>query len=354
MIKNNRLFDKWEKAISKVLGNTIFRNTDTLEKYKTIFNLIITLQYFDNPYDIHFFLPENSRNEKFRSSLVITTAQKKHLTDSNKKLFNKIINTLKSQAKIEKHIWSKQKDLLPIYLGFKDSYLNLVGRYERLSEIAINIVKAIAYKNEIKFSYELYRVKEFDSFFEKVVKIANDKNTNRTASQIDRTKKFKRIVSRGETQSVGKLCSMLSDVAGARMSCLFQDETNIILNELKQLGKDKEIEIVDTEDYILSKKDDNDYRAHHRVFKLGSKRLDIYEFKDLKDILCELQIRTLLADIWANASHQLFYKKKFPSELAELDQLKNKLKGVSYSFMDKDETLVQIKKSIEKILKELK
>lgn len=364
LIKYNQLFEECTKSISSVFSKDVFKKYNNENRNKTIFDIIIILHYFDNPYDIHFFLPKTNRNnEKFRSSLVITTALDTNLSINDIKNFKEIIEILKLQTVIEKDIWTELKEMLPKYLHFKDSYLKLVDKYERISEMAINLIRAITYRKNIKFSYEIYRVKDFDSFFEKVIDIANGKNCD---YETDEEKKFKEerknifeiIIKKGETTKVDVICSMLSDIAGARISCLFQDETKVILDELEELNKSNEIEIVKRKDFYQCIDDDKisqfGYRSHHRTFKLGAKRAKIYEFSDLENISCEYQIRTLLADVWANASHQLFYKTHYPDKLKKINKLARQFSRVSSSFEEKDETLVKIKIEIEKIINKLK
>ena len=109
----------------------------------------------------------------------------------------------------------------------------------------------------------------------------------------------------------------LKDIAGARAICLYSKEVQTIKDELDLLDEAGQIKkITPPKDHQKDTDSDNKgYRAIHYWFKIGEKRKEVYEFKDLEDLKCEIQIRTVLSDGWAHASHEINYKPGIDSEL---------------------------------------
>ncbi|OGS71858.1 MAG: hypothetical protein A3F91_02145 [Flavobacteria bacterium RIFCSPLOWO2_12_FULL_35_11] len=338
-----------------------------------IVNVILTLLYFDQPYKIHFFLPQRnglnndvSENTKRESKklispcLIITTHQSKNISETSIEKFSNLISVLIKHSELEQEIWNKRKELLPTYHGFKGEYLEIEERYLRLAEIIISIIKAISDEhnredkfNKIAFFYDLYRTKEFDSFFHKVIEIANKKNNNTKQEKL-RHKLFSKILRSGDKKNIDKLFNKLTDVVGARIVCVFESNTKIILDKLDELNNNGQIKIVDKKDYEPSRTNNNFYRSYHRTMILGNERKKIYEFQDLQRMKCELQIRTLLQDAWANASHHLTYKRKYPKQLLEVqNKILPKFEELSKSLIPYDKGFDKSYKDFQEVWKKI-
>ncbi|MBM7702547.1 putative GTP pyrophosphokinase [Bacillus iocasae] len=102
----------------------------------------------------------------------------------------------------------------------------------------------------------------------------------------------------------------MQDIAGLRMMCQFVDDIKSVVELLRQRT---DFEIVEERNYISQKKDSG-YRSYHVVV-----RYPVQTIEGEKNILVEIQIRTLAMNFWATIEHSLNYKYsgKFPEEIRE-------------------------------------
>ena len=128
------------------------------------------------------------------------------------------------------------------------------------------------------------------------------------ASILEKVKKFNIPIDRIEFE--------LEDIAGIRIMCQFVDDIMKVVNIIR---KRKDLTILYEKDYITNVKESG-YRSYHIIIKYPV-NLSI----GCKEIISEIQIRTLGMNFWATAEHSLNYKYKqhIPNNL------KNKLKQAS-------------------------
>lgn len=95
------------------------------------------------------------------------------------------------------------------------------------------------------------------------------------------------------------LIEKINDIAGMRIICTLKDEVFFIKDLIKQMP---EIHILKEKDYVTKPKESG-YSSYHMIvevpIRLTSK--EIY-------VKCEIQIRTLAMDFWANVEHKVKYK----------------------------------------------
>jgi len=101
---------------------------------------------------------------------------------------------------------------------------------------------------------------------------------------------------------------LMQDIAGLRIVCQFVDDIYTIVSLLRQR---KDFEIVEEKDYIRRKKESG-YRSYHLII-----RYPVQTIHGEKNILAEIQIRTLAMNFWATVEHTLNYKYNghFPEEI---------------------------------------
>lgn len=126
----------------------------------------------------------------------------------------------------------------------------------------------------------------------------------------------------------------LEDIAGIRIMCQFVDDITKVVNIIR---KRKDLSILYEKDYITNVKESG-YRSYHIIIKYPV-NLSI----GCKEIISEIQIRTLGMNFWATAEHSLNYKYK---ELIP-PNLKNKLKEAADAAYQLDELMMQIKDEIK-------
>ncbi|SDY62831.1 putative GTP pyrophosphokinase [Proteiniborus ethanoligenes] len=108
----------------------------------------------------------------------------------------------------------------------------------------------------------------------------------------------------------------IEDIAGIRIMCQLVDD----IEKVVQLIRDrdgKDIKIVEERDYITNIKESG-YRSYHIIIKYK-----VHTVFGEKEILAEIQIRTLAMNFWATIEHSLNYKfsKNIPKDIKE--RLKN-------------------------------
>lgn len=127
-------------------------------------------------------------------------------------------------------------------------------------------------------------------------------------------------------------CEM-EDITGIRIMCQFVDDIDRVVNIIR--GR-KDMQIMYEKDYVTNVKQSG-YRSYHMVIKYPINMAD-----GPKEILAELQIRTLAMNFWATIEHSLNYKYK--QDIPE--NIKVKLKRAADAAFQLDEQMLEIKDEI--------
>ncbi|TNC26144.1 GTP pyrophosphokinase [Amycolatopsis alkalitolerans] len=91
----------------------------------------------------------------------------------------------------------------------------------------------------------------------------------------------------------------IEDVAGIRVVCPFVPDVYMVAG---MLGRQDDVEIVRTKDYIAEPKP-NGYRSLHLIV-----RIPVFLSDRVEKVKVEIQMRTIAMDFWAAVEHKLFYK----------------------------------------------
>ncbi|MFT8313362.1 MAG: GTP pyrophosphokinase family protein [Clostridium sp.] len=151
------------------------------------------------------------------------------------------------------------------------------------------------------------RVKEISSILEKAKKL------NLTLDEID---------------------SYMEDIAGIRIMCQFVDDIQHVVDLIRQR---KDMLVINEKDYINNVKDSG-YRSYHMIIKYP---VNLAEGK--KEILAEIQIRTLAMNFWATIEHSLNYKYKHDIPV----EIRKKLKNAADAAFQLDGQMLEIKDEIK-------
>jgi ppGpp synthetase/RelA/SpoT-type nucleotidyltranferase len=149
-------------------------------------------------------------------------------------------------------------------------------------EIAFVLENTLRDRN-IAISYIKHRAKELNSFLEKLER-----------------KKYKDPFSE------------ITDLSGVRIVCLYSSDIEKIEDVIFDI-----FDVVEKVDKrIAQPSEDYGYSAVHFLVKLGND-FSGARYDNLKDLVCEIQTRTVLQDAWAAIEHHLAYKKRslIPEEL---------------------------------------
>ncbi|MDR0880106.1 MAG: GTP pyrophosphokinase family protein [Clostridioides sp.] len=125
-----------------------------------------------------------------------------------------------------------------------------------------------------------------------------------------RRKKISSIISKIKRLNVQDIETELDDIAGIRIMCQFVEDIYAIVDLIKSRN---DMTVIAEKDYITNYKESG-YRSYHVIIKYP-----INSIAGAKDIICEIQIRTLAMNFWATIEHSLKYKYDhyIPDTLAE-------------------------------------
>ena len=173
-----------------------------------------------------------------------------------------------------------------------------------------------------------WRIKRFDSYYKKVLR-----------------------KEAGKISTVNSLIC-LTDMLGIRLICAFLEDINLAVAQIKDIFEIKEVEIKGDE----KKVSEFGYESIHVLVKIPKDCLPEKDarFKDLLplegELVCEIQIRTILQDAWAEVEHELIYKTEFsPFDMP----LRRKLAAINASLSLADITFQEIRDYQKKLQKEV-
>ena len=91
----------------------------------------------------------------------------------------------------------------------------------------------------------------------------------------------------------------IEDIAGIRIMCQFVEDIYTLVDLIKART---DMTVIYEKDYITNFKDSG-YRSYHVIINYPINSIAGY-----KEIICEIQIRTLAMDFWASLEHKIKYK----------------------------------------------
>lgn len=154
-----------------------------------------------------------------------------------------------------------------------------------------------------------------------------------------RVKKISSIIDKAKLRDIpldiNRIEAEIEDIAGIRIMCQFEEDIQTVVELIKQRdGKD--LRIVEVRDYITNMKQSG-YRSYHVIIKYP-----VQTALGEKEILAEIQIRTLAMNFWATIEHSLNYK--YQHNIPE--PIKDKLKNAADAAYKLDEEMSLIREEI--------
>lgn len=125
----------------------------------------------------------------------------------------------------------------------------------------------------------------------------------------------------------------IEDIAGIRIMCQFVDDIHRVAALIRSR---KDLSLVYEKDYITNFKDSG-YRSYHMIVEYP-----VQTAIGLKNVLAEVQIRTLAMNFWATIEHSLNYK--FKESLP--DEVRVRLKTAAEAASVLDTEMSSIRKEI--------
>lgn len=140
--------------------------------------------------------------------------------------------------------------------------------------------------------------KSISQLLEQLLKSSNIKFQQVTFREKD-IKKLKEKYQRN-ADLVNKPLEKVYDLAGCRIIFYLEEQIDFFIEILK-----KEFEIIE-----LGKKwDPVGYNATHIIVKLDDRRNKLAEYSEFSNLICEIQLTTVLFHTWSEINHDIIYKK---------------------------------------------
>lgn len=126
----------------------------------------------------------------------------------------------------------------------------------------------------------------------------------------------------------------MQDIAGIRIMCQFVDD---IYRVVDLIHEREDMQVVEERDYIQNAKPSG-YRSYHMVIQYS-----VFLPEGPKEIIAEIQIRTLAMNFWATVEHTLNYKYQgqYP------DDISKRLKSTAEAAYKLDEEMSSIKDEVQ-------
>jgi len=164
---------------------------------------------------------------------------------------------------------SERQRLLILYERYRHDYENNLNRLHRQ-------LKKLLIKTDINFNIK-YRLKSFDSYFQKLIRY--------------RQKEIQPII--------------INDLIGLRIICPFLEDIEQVESLIRQ-----HFHVIEIEHKSAGKPvNEFSYQSIHLTIELPEEQFN--GFIPYSGRTCEIQLRTILQDAWAEVEHELIYKANF-------------------------------------------
>ncbi|WP_100399636.1 GTP pyrophosphokinase [Bacillus sp. FJAT-44742] len=121
----------------------------------------------------------------------------------------------------------------------------------------------------------------------------------------------------------------MQDIAGVRIVCQFVTDIDTIV---ALVHARKDFKVIEERDYIKEKKESG-YRSYHMVVNYP-----VHTIEGQKDVMVEIQVRTMAMNFWATIEHSLNYK--YSGEIPE--DIKRRLQRAAEAAFQLDEEMSKI------------
>lgn len=174
-----------------------------------------------------------------------------------------------------------------------------------------------------------------------------------------RVKRISSILNKAKKLNVraDQLEEGIEDIAGIRIMCQFVEDIDTVAEYIRER---RDMEVVYEKDYVRNKKESG-YRSYHIIIKYPLQTALGY-----KEVLAEIQIRTLAMNFWATIEHSLNYKYKnqLPEEVnqrlrraaeaafwldKEMSSIRNDIVSAQKQFEDDSNVVAKILNAIQEL-----
>lgn len=182
--------------------------------------------------------------------------------------------------------------------------------YNRLGNNIIEALKTFLNEANIPFLEIYYRVKKFNSFYEKI-------------SRKEYKEPFEQV----------------EDICGIRIICYYTSD----IEKINQIINDEFLVLEQQDKSNLLGLKEFAYRSNHYIVKINNSWLTAPNYRKLEGLKAEIQTRTILMHAWAEVEHKLNYK----SDAQVPDKFQRKLFRLSAKFEEADEQFEELRIGIK-------
>ena len=133
----------------------------------------------------------------------------------------------------------------------------------------------------------------------------------------------------------------ITDLIGIRIVCPYekniQEIGNILIENMCLIDSTDKSQLIEQTENTFG------YKGLHLDLKLNQTREMMPEYSIYKDIVFEVQVRTIIQDAWSVLDHKIKYKKSIPHEL------KRRINGLAALFETADREFYSIQEETEKL-----
>lgn len=198
--------------------------------------------------------------------------------------------------------WNEKTNIIRDFIEIHPGFLKLCEEVSYVLKTRLN-------QRAIEYAYVTSRTKTLNSFIEKV-------SRKNYVNPLDGIK----------------------DIAGVRIIFLYQSDRHLIEEIIEN-----EFNVIEKIDKVTDSDPDRfGYGALHYLVSLG-KASSGARYDSIKDLVCEIQVRTVLQDSWALIAHHLSYKQE--SEIPQ--KFRRKINSISALFENADDQFDNLRKDID-------
>jgi len=165
----------------------------------------------------------------------------------------------------------------------------------------------------------------------------------KVSSITKRVKTLDSVLEKVERKQYLRPLQEMTDLAGVRVVCLYLED----LSRLEEIISQNFLVLEET-DKGHEEEDRFGYSSFHYLVKLG-RTVSGARYEDIRDLVCEIQIRTILQNAWAEVAHHLLYKKE--SEIPK--PLRRRIHSLSALLENADQQFTDIATSRREYVDEL-
>ncbi len=147
----------------------------------------------------------------------------------------------------------------------------------------------------------------------------------------------KKLIKGGHAPNVENAEKYVHDIGGVRVICSFAKDVYTVARMLEQQS---DVTVIKVKDYIANPKP-NGYRSLHMLIEIP-----IFLSNEVKNVITEVQFRSISMDLWASIEHKIYYK----SAINIPKELENRLTRCADKLDEIDLEMHNIKEEIKKYM----